>query len=120
MSETSAVNDQLDPHLYKARQLLQHGQKPKASIKEALLSSVAFAVAALMLVVAIVMGPGWEAPQYINNQATVNVVPGPKAMVVQAPTASFELSAAPLPTDGVNEAVPLSEDELSAGEGTKP
>ncbi len=114
----------VDARLKRARRLLSPQPQKPASLKSALLSSIAFAATALMLAAAIIMGPGWErarssvsneAPPTEDDQADLT----PKAMVVQVPAGGFELSASPLPIEGVNEAVPLSEDELAAGESKK-
>ncbi|MDC7674803.1 hypothetical protein [Asticcacaulis machinosus] len=123
MPENHTAIDQRDPRLDKARKLLIPMAKHEASLREALLTSVAFAATALMLVFAIVMGPGWEEAPTIQKANIAPVIKksavSANAMMVQVPSETFELSATPLPTDGINEAVPLSEDELSAHADTK-
>lgn len=112
----------VDARLNRARKLLSPQPQRTPSLKYALLSSFAFAVTALMLAVAIILGPGWEqtpASEPLVAGATAEMDATPKAMVVQVPAGGFELSATPIPMDGVNEAVPLSEDELAAGEARK-
>ncbi|WAC48841.1 hypothetical protein OVA03_02635 [Asticcacaulis sp. SL142] len=125
MTDNMTLTDNVaDARLKRARKLLSPQPQKPVSLKSALLSSIAFAAAALMLAAAIIMGPGWErAPSLVPNEASpINdnqVSANPKAMMVQAPPGGFELSASPLSIEGVNEAVPLSEEELVAGEDKK-